>query len=187
MELKSALEPYQADDGRVRIRPYCAEDVERLFEAIIASKTELMPFLPWCHPAYEIAETRTWVESRFEGWASGTEYGFLVEEVESGRVLGGNGLHGIGVRAPIGSLGYWMRSDAVGQGLTTAATRLVARFGFEVLGLKRLEILAVPHNLASRRVAEKLGAKLEGILRNRLDFRGETRDAACYSLLPGEL
>jgi len=179
--------PHLADDGRVRVRPYRIEDVEPLFEAIMVSKNELMRWLPWCHPTYEIAETRTWVESRAEAWETGAEYGFVVEEVSTGRLLGGNGIHGAGALRPNPALGYWMRSDAAGQGLTTAASTLVARFGFEVLGLRRLEILAMPKNQASRRVAEKLGATFEGILRSRLDFRGEPRDAACYSLLPGEL
>lgn len=179
--------PHVADDGRIRIRPYRLEDIEPIFEAVITSKQELMQWLPWCHEGYQIAESRTWVESRAKAWETGAEYDFVVEDLETGRLLGGSGIHGAGGAYPIGGLGYWARSDATGKGVTTAAARLVARFGFEVLGLVRLEILAMPDNLGSRRVAEKLGAQLEGILRARLIFRGEAREAACYSLLPGEL
>jgi len=43
--------------------------------------------------------------------------------------------------------------------------RLIARFGFEDLGLLRLlELLIAADNLASRRVAEKVGATFEGVV-----------------------
>jgi RimJ/RimL family protein N-acetyltransferase len=62
------------------------------------------------------------------------------------------------------NVGYWVRTSRTGQGIATAAVRLVARFGFEDLGLRRLELLIAVHNVASRRVAEKVGATLEGVL-----------------------
>ncbi|MDF1564019.1 MAG: GNAT family protein [Deltaproteobacteria bacterium] len=179
--------PHLAEDGRVRIRPYREDDVEPIYEAIAASKVEIMRWLPWCHPEYGIEETRAWVESRPGAWESGDEFSFVVEEPSTGRILGANGIHGAFRSRLVGGLGYWMRTDHAGQGLTTAASRLTLRFGFEVLGLHRIEILAKTGNLASRRVAEKLGATYEGVLRDRLFYGGRSHDAACYSLLPGEL
>lgn len=64
---------------------------------------------------------------------------------------------------------------------------MVARYGFDSLGLARIEILAQVPNVASRRVAEKAGGHLEGIARNRLAFGNRHFDAALYSLLPGDL
>jgi RimJ/RimL family protein N-acetyltransferase len=43
------------------------------------------------------------------------------------------------------------------------------------------------HNAASRRVAEKLGARLECIARNRLMGWGRPHDAAVYSLVPSDV
>ncbi|MBC3811895.1 GNAT family N-acetyltransferase [Undibacterium aquatile] len=42
-------------------------------------------------------------------------------------------------------------------------------------------------NLASRRVADKVGAQLECLARNRLHLNGNSVDAAVYSLIPGEV
>ncbi len=57
------------------------------------------------------------------------------------------------------------RTGQTGQGIATAAVRLIARFGFEDLGLLRLlELLIAADNLASRRVAEKVGATFEGVV-----------------------
>lgn len=60
-------------------------------------------------------------------------------------------------------MGYWVRTSQTRRGIATAAVRLIARFGFEDLGLRRLELLIATDNFASRRVAEKVGARLEGI------------------------
>jgi RimJ/RimL family protein N-acetyltransferase len=64
---------------------------------------------------------------------------------------------------------------------------LTARFGLRVLGLQRIEILAAVGNKASQRVAEKAGAKKEGLLRKRLSIRGQAHDAVMYSLIASDL
>jgi ribosomal-protein-alanine N-acetyltransferase len=50
---------------------------------------------------------------------------------------------------------YW------GRGIATEAARACVRFGFENAGLERLIALAVPENLASRRVMEHIGFAYE--------------------------
>jgi RimJ/RimL family protein N-acetyltransferase len=50
--------------------------------------------------------------------------------------------------------------------------------------LNRIEILVAVDNLASQRVAAKVGAVREGILRNRLLLHGKIHDAVMFSLIP---
>lgn len=76
-----------------------------------------------------------------------------------------------------------MRSRETGRGIATAATLLAAQFGFEDLRLNRIEILTAIENSASQRVAEKAGAKKEGILRNRILLHDRPLDAVMYSLI----
>jgi ribosomal-protein-serine acetyltransferase len=83
----------------------------------------------------------------------------------------------------VGNLGYWVRTSAVGNGVASTGARLVAQFGFEQLGLHRIEILAAVPNVASQRVAEKVGAVREGVLRKRLFIHGQSRDAVLFSLI----
>ena len=85
------------------------------------------------------------------------------------------------------NLGYWVRSSRVGQGVATAATRLAAQFGFEELKFTRIEIVAATGNVGSLRVAEKAGARREGVLRNRLMLGGKLHDAVMHSLVPEDL
>ena len=87
----------------------------------------------------------------------------------------------------VANLGYWVRTSATGRGVATKAAHLVARFGFAQLGLHRIEILAAVDNIASQRVAEKVGAVREGVLRKRLLINGESLDAVMFSLLPEDV
>jgi RimJ/RimL family protein N-acetyltransferase len=85
------------------------------------------------------------------------------------------------------NLGYWVRTSAAGRGVASAATVLIAHYGLQVVGLKRIEILADVENLASQRVAEKAGAMREGRLRNRLFHHHEVHDGVLFSLIADDL
>lgn len=170
-------------DGSILIRTYRDTDAPLLCEAVRESIPEVSKWLPWCHENYSIAESREFISAR-ELASQGDEwYSFGVFDTASERLLGGVGLNFINRVHQIANLGYWVRSSATQRGVATAATRLAARFGFEQLGLHRIEILAAVDNLASQRVAEKVGARREGVLRKRLLINGKSQNAVMYSLV----
>src|SRR5205085_63706 len=96
---------------------------------------EVSPWLPWCHEDYSIEESREFVSTRGKSAADGEWYSFGVFEKDSGKFLGGVGLNFINRVHLMANLGYWVRTNSVGHGVATSATRLAARFGFEELGL----------------------------------------------------
>jgi ribosomal-protein-serine acetyltransferase len=74
----------------------------------------------------------------------------------------------------------------VGEGIATETAKLVARFGFENLGFQPLEIEVSPDNPANLKIAQKVGAVSEGLLRNRLNLHGSQCDAYMHSLIPAD-
>jgi RimJ/RimL family protein N-acetyltransferase len=97
---------------------------------------------------------------------------------------------GIGINSEKyrGRIGYWVSATARGQGICTRALRLLARWALEELELQRLDLITDPDNVASQRVAEKVGFRREGVLRAHLRHPdGRIRDSVMFSLLPGEL
>jgi len=174
-------------DGSILLRPYGEADAEKLYEAVRESIPEVSPWLPWCHEKYSIDESREFIASR-HGASQGDEwYSFAVFEKSSGIFVGGVGLNFINRVHQFANLGYWVRTSATSRGFATRATRLAARFGFEQLGLQRIEIVAAVDNLASQRVAEKAGARHEGLARKRLFIGGLAHDAMIYSLVREDL
>jgi ribosomal-protein-serine acetyltransferase len=171
----------------ILIRPFREEDAGALYEAVRASISEVSPWLPWCHQNYSIEESREFIASRELASQGGEWYSFGIFETDGGRFLGGVGINFINRVHQMANLGYWVRTSASGRGVATLATRLAARFAFEQLGLQRIEIVAAVGNTPSQRVAQKAGARREGILRNRLLINGESLDAVLFSLVPKDL
>lgn len=165
------------------IRPYCESDVALLFEAARESIENMYPFLPWCHPNYSLQDAREWVFSRQLAWQESREYSFVITTNSEEIMLGGVGINAINWAHCTGNLGYWVRKSVLGQGIAVKASQLAAQYAFEELKLNRLEIVLQPMNKASQRVAEKLGAQKEGLLRKRLMVNGEAKDAWLYSLV----
>ncbi len=83
---------------------------------------------------------------------------------EHDQPVGMVGLFGLGDPQPTARFGYWLVSSWRRQGLATAATALVAQWGFasEELKLPAIHIDREPLNQASANVAERLGARIEG-------------------------
>lgn len=65
---------------------------------------------------------------------------------------------------PAVEVGWRLARDVWGQGLATEGGRASIQHGFGALGLDRIVSIIHPHNVASRRVAEKLDMTLAGML-----------------------
>lgn len=73
-----------------------------------------------------------------------------------------------------------------GRGLGTEATRLIVGYGFEQLGLHRIELEAYAHNHRALRVYEKVGFVVEGVRREVQLRGGEWADAVVMAILDRE-
>jgi [ribosomal protein S5]-alanine N-acetyltransferase len=80
------------------------------------------------------------------------------------------------------SIGYWIDEAQAGHGYVPEGVALVIRYGFETLGLHRMEAAIVPRNAKSRRVADKLGLRDEGVAARLLQIRGVWEDHVRYAI-----
>jgi RimJ/RimL family protein N-acetyltransferase len=167
----------------VKIRKYSMDDLEPFYEAVLETIPEGYPWLPWCHPGYTKKEAQGWIAMQPDFWNAGIEYGFLITDEDTGKILGGVGINSIHHLHRFAFLGYWVRSSCVRQGIASTAARQAAAFGFRSLQLNRIEILMAVDNIASRRAAEKAGATYEGIARKKLSLHERFVDAHVFSLL----
>jgi len=83
-------------------------------------------------------------------------------------------------------VGYSMDESYAGRGIATESVELVVAFGFEKLGLHRLEAYVSPRNTGSIRVLEKAGFANEGYLREFLHINGIWEDHYHFALLESE-
>ena len=80
-------------------------------------------------------------------------------------------------------LGYWLAEPYWGCGIMTAAVGRLCREAFDRLDVVRIFAEPFADNLASRRVLEKAGFTLEGVLRRSVCKDGAFHDSCVYALL----
>ena len=167
---------------RWQIRPWTEADTDGLHRLVRESIKELSAWLPWCDEGYSRRDTEGWIAHCRTSWAAQAEFPMGVFETATGEPVGGVGINKIDASARSANLGYWTGTPWLGLGVARAAAMQAADFAFLELRIERLDIVIHPQNLPSRRVAEAIGARLTGIVPQRLAFRGAWVDAAVYEL-----
>jgi RimJ/RimL family protein N-acetyltransferase len=166
-------------DGDLVLRPWTEGDIDELVVAI--DDPEIAHWIPLIPHPYTEADARAFLD----GEVAPAEHRLAITLVDS--IVGGIGMS-VNSHDYRGTIGYWVARDARGHGICTRAVRVLARHGFEELELQRVDLITDPDNVASQRVAEKVGFQREGVLRAHLRHPdGRIRDSVMFSLLPGEL
>ena len=173
--------------ARLLIRCKRHTDAPLLKRAVDSSLDHLRMWMPWAmHEPSEL-----WViEERIAGFQRefqrGEDRTYAIFNLEETEILGGVGLHP-GEAPDTMELGYWLRADAIGQGLATEAAAALTQAAFAELGAKRIEIRCDPRNLRSARIPERLGFRLEKILTaDTLTPTGEPRDTMVWAMTAEE-
>lgn len=169
-------------NGSVLIRPYQSEDVADVTTAVRESVDYMSVWMPWCHPNYAEADAAAWVATTLEGHRTGTMFDFAIVD-GAGCYVGGCGINRINDLDGVANLGYWVRATAAGRGIAPAAVLQLISWAFLNTPLHRLEIVVAVDNFRSQRVAEKVGAHRDAVLKKRILVRGQPSDAVLYSVL----
>lgn len=169
-------------DGVVLLRHLRDDDARSIIDALgdeeISRWIQVIPF------PYTNADATEFLSMAASLRASGVGTHLAIENAASGRFLGLISLLDLDPEQRHATAGYWVAREARGRGVATSALRLVSDWAFEVLAVERLELTTAVDNVASRRVAEKAGYRLEGIMRSHMKTRTGRRDSTLYSLLP---
>lgn len=172
-------------DGQLVLRPWVDDDVPAL--AAACNDPEIAWWIPVMPSPYTEEDALAFIRGK-----SLSVPDYPVPEHSFAVTLDGSLAGAIGLRIDPtnlrGRIGYWVAAPARGQGVCTRALRLLSRWALDELELQRLDLITDPENIASQRVAEKVGFRREGVLRAHLRHPdGRIRDSVMFSLLPGEL
>jgi [ribosomal protein S5]-alanine N-acetyltransferase len=178
--------PPLAEDA-IALRSWTLDDapfvVRSCQDPVISRYSPAIPF------PYTQADALGWLKSQEPARLAGEHLNLAVVHAGSGEPLGAISIGEVDPMMLSASVGYWLAPQARGHGYITSATRALARWAFDRLGLERLELTTDPDNVASQHVAERCGFQYEGRLRSHMRIRhsGARRDSLLFSLLPGEL
>jgi RimJ/RimL family protein N-acetyltransferase len=174
--------PEEIETERLIVRVARPGEGAAVNEAIHESFAELQPWMPWAQTCPTPEETEAHgrrSHARFHAREDLTYRGWLKG---SDRFVVGSGLHRLDWSVPRFEIGYWVRTSMTGRGYACEVVGALTKLGFETLGAKRLEIRCDVRNERSRRVAERCGFELEGVLRcDSRGMDGSVRDTRVYS------
>jgi RimJ/RimL family protein N-acetyltransferase len=176
-------DPPLADD-RIRLRPWSKADVEPAFRA---TQDALIPRFTRVPENQTEDDVRQFIEAREPARRAGEALPLVIEDAQTGELLGSISLLRFEWPERRGELGYWLAPWARGRGAATRAVRLLSRWALNGLGLARLALLTDTDHRASQRVAERCGFSREGVLRSFEERKGRRHDVVVFSLLPGDL
>jgi RimJ/RimL family protein N-acetyltransferase len=177
------LETPLLTDGVVRLRPLGYGDLARVVEAAGDERTQR--WLGRLPSPYTWTDAAVWHQQTLESAASGRAVTWAVADADD-TLLGVVNLFDIEA-GNAAEVGFWAHPDARGRGVTTRACALALRYGFETLGLLRIQGYAALGNGASRHALESCGLREAGVDRLATVIRPEGRvDAMKYDLLATE-
>ena len=116
-------------------------------------------------------------------YASGVSLHLAIVHRSSGALLGSCALYGFVPQHRSAAIGYLLSRPHWGQGYLSEALQLLLDYGFDELGLNRIEADVDPRNEASAKALQRLSFHHEGKLREHWFVNGQVRDTALYGLL----
>jgi ribosomal-protein-alanine N-acetyltransferase len=175
--------------ARVELRPLTPADYDAWFAVRDACRSWLTVWEPRLAGAAPLAEDRTSFTSRCNGRLRERQlgYGFAYGIFEDRQFRGEITLSNL-QRGPVqgGVIGYWIDRAAAGRGLMPESVAVLLAAAFDDLRLHRVEVNIIPRNTASRRVAEKLGLRLEGTSVGFLAIDGVWEDHLRFAITEEE-
>jgi ribosomal-protein-alanine N-acetyltransferase len=184
----SALPSVRLEGPRLHLRPPRRIDWAGWAQLRTQSRDFLKPFEPsWTSDSLSRGAFRRRLHRYGLDWREDEGYSFFIYRNEDETLLGGIGLANLrrGV-AETASLGYWIGMPYARKGYMEEALALTLTYGFDRLGLHRIEAACLPANVPSRSLLEKLNFREEGYAKRYLCIDGRWQDHVLYALLVEE-
>ena len=172
-------EPRLEAEG-LALRPFRADDAPGVVAACRDSSILRFTFM---QDGLTEAEAAEWIAGSNKRWADGYPR-FAIVDPDDDRLLGQVGLN-VNPRHVSAEGHYWVTASDRQRGVASRALGLVADWGFSN-GIHRLFLVIHPENVASNRLAAKLGFTREGVLRSYEPIKGQRPDLVSWSLLPDD-
>ena len=166
---------------RVRLRDFIPEDTEDVFR--YASDPVVTRYAGWeAHrtPFESMAYIKRCLS---DDWGPIT---FAVESLAESRVIGVVDIRVVSRLWGVGEIGYTLARSYWGQGFNVEAGKLLLRYGFKEMGLRRIQAVCDVDNRRSYRTMEKLGMVRERLIPRVCLPNGRAVDRMMYSILRRE-
>lgn len=171
-------------DDHITLKRFSHDADQAKYEAIIASREHLLPWLPWARFYDNPKQMEEFTESQIKAFDDGEKIGYDI--FYDGIFAGSIDLHDVSEENRSAEIGYWLSFDQTGKGIMTKVTSAITGYAFNELNFHRITILAATKNTASCAIPERLGFDREGTLRDAIILDNIYYDEAVYAKIKAE-
>ena len=168
---------------RLTLRRMLVADTDDMYE--YACRQDVTKYLTW-RPHPDRDYTREYLQYLGSRYASGMFYDWAVIYEPDCKMVGTCGFTSFNCTSDSAEVGYVLNPEYWGKGIATEALSRVLEFGFENMGLHRIEARFIQENERSRRVMEKVGMTFEGVMREGMLIKGVYQNIGICSILQSE-
>ncbi|MBX2905050.1 MAG: GNAT family N-acetyltransferase [Taibaiella sp.] len=171
-------------DEHLVLRPYRSADADLLFAAIDRERKHLGPWLGWVAHTTRPKHSLDFIElsQRQILDQQALPLGIFYDE----DIIGGIGMHDWNRDTKCAQVGYWIAKEHEGKGIVARSVAALLDYLFEAVGINKAEIRFVVANKRSAALANRLGFKTEGILRQSFIRNGMVEDLVVTGILKSE-
>ena len=172
------------ENAFVRLSPITMDNFQELIP--VASQEKLVQYSPSDIATPE--SLKNYVEIAFDQKNKKTIIPFIIFDRRKQQYTGCTRYMNIDAKNKTLEIGStWLGREFQGTGLNAQMKLLMLNYAFDEMGFEKVEFRIDERNTASRKAVEKLGCKLEGILRENVYLLdGFKRNTCCYGLLKEE-
>lgn len=171
-------------DDDIELRGCDEAYVPSIFSIVENEREYLREWLPWVDVTLEEQHTRNYMKSAHQLNLGGQQLNTWI--FYRGEICGAISYVKIDKANENGEIGYWLSKSFMGKGIMTKSCKRLIKYGFEKLGLQRVEIRVAVTNVPSQAIPERLHLVKEGISRNSMKHLGQFHDLYIYSMIKEE-
>ena len=168
---------------RLTLRKMLVADTSDMYE--YASRQDVTTYLTW-QPHPDRDYTREYLQYLGSRYSAGMFYDWAVVYEPDCKMIGTCGFTSFNCSSDSAEVGYVLNPEYWGRGIAVEALERILAFGFEELGLHRIEARFIDGNDRSRRVMEKAGMSFEGVMREAMLVKGSYVNVGICSILESE-
>jgi len=172
---------YVLEDERVLLRPLNSLDATEL-AIYVSTQQEIWKYS--LVAINEVSDLQGYIDTAIQSRIEKTAYAFVVYDKTLKCYVGSTRFYDIQLAFETTQLGYtWYSKKVWGTGLNQHCKFLLLQFAFDQMNFKRVEFRADNDNKRSIAAMQKIGCKVEGVLRSHLPKPdGTRRDSIVLSI-----
>ena len=148
--------------GRLLLRQFVDSDLKNIFQGL--SHPEVIKYYGVSYHTLESAKAQMKFFADLEQNKTGIWW--AVCSADNKEFYGAGGLNSLSKEHKKAEIGFWLLPEFWRQGIMTEAIRLIYNFGFDELGLHRIEGFVEAENKNCKKAMAKLGFQHEGTMKD---------------------